>query len=343
MGAGSERIPPISEGLPAASDNRIACSEMPTRETLTRFLSPLLCGPATPESGLLVIHRQRLTQGTAPKEVVTCRLWDGTELRVLCKYSDEERVPKPEHRRGVAYEAVVYRDVLPYTCGRTPDFYGLVEHGNADADCLVLEYVEGGVRVSVSDDQRAMPLAARWSGRFHAASEALGVHPHTGVTVYNRDDYLKWSDRARRFLEARSECPRWVGHACEKYADLVAELLAPPLTLVHGEFYPKNLLIRGGVVCPVDWESTAIAAGEIDLACLTEFWKDGVVRACEAEYVRARWPGGVPANFARRLDVARLYWNFRWLGDSPGFLSGGALLRQLEELRAVAVRLGTIE
>ena len=90
-----------------------------------------------------------------------------------------------------------------------------------------------------------------------------------------------------------------------------------PPTVVHGEFYPENILVREGAIYPIDWESTALAAGEIDLASLTEGWSEDVARDCEEQYRQVRWPGGPPDGFYRRLWTARLYLQFRWLGDHP--------------------------
>jgi thiamine kinase-like enzyme len=88
--------------------------------------------------------------------------------------------------------------------------------------------------------------------------------------------------------------------------------------VIHGEFYGKNLLLRRRQIRVVDWESSAVAAGEIDLAALTEGrWPARTVRRCEQAYRRARWPCGVPAGFGARLAAAKIYLNFRWLGERP--------------------------
>src|SRR5207249_336615 len=111
----------------------------------------------------------------------------------------------------------------------------------------------------------------------------------------------------------------WLMEACERRDEWCATLLAAPPTVIHGEFYAKTVLLRRKSVFPVDWESAAISAGEIDLAALTEGdrWPAGIVRLCEREYVHARWPEGAPTAFQRRLDAARVYLHFRWLGDRP--------------------------
>jgi len=90
----------------------------------------------------------------------------------------------------------------------------------------------------------------------------------------------------------------------------------------------------------VDWETAAIAPGEIDLATLTEGWPPEVSRQFEAEYQRARWPGGSPAGFQRNLDVARVYMQLRWLGDDDPKWTGN--MTRWKRLHAVSKRLQMI-
>src|SRR5206468_4732265 len=53
---------------------------------------------------------------------------------------------------------------------------------------------------------------------------------------------------------------------------------------------------------------------------LTHSWPRPIVRKCEREYARSRWPDGVPDDFLENLEAARMYMNFRWLGD-PGLMT----------------------
>jgi hypothetical protein len=59
--------------------------------------------------------------------------------------------------------------------------------------------------------------------------------------------------------------------------------------------------------CP----SAAIAVGEIDLASLTDGWREEIMRKCEVEYQQARYRDGPLEDFDRTLDAARLYFYFR--------------------------------
>jgi thiamine kinase-like enzyme len=91
------------------------------------------------------------------------------------------------------------------------------------------------------------------------------------------------------------------------------------VAVIHGEYYPSNILFCGSRVLPVDWESAAAVAGEIDLAALTEAWPRKASQECELEYCRARWLDGAPGDFGRRLAAARFYMAFRWLSDDPNW------------------------
>jgi thiamine kinase-like enzyme len=134
----------------------------------------------------------------------------------------------------------------------------------------------------------------------------------------------------------------WLAPLCAELERLAVTLVDQPTTVIHGEFTPHNVLIRNGQAYPVDWESAAVAFGEIDLACLTDKWPADVRDACEAAYQSARWPTGVPDDFHRRLNLARLYWDFRWLGDRPEWTSSERVGPRFDHLRSVAERLGLL-
>src|SRR5207245_3827422 len=109
----------------------------------------------------------------------------------------------------------------------------------------------------------------------------------------------------------------WLRKLCEERSRWYEPLLRAPQTVIHGEFYSKTLLLRGHRIYILDWESAAFAAGEIDLAALTEGvrWTARLVQQCIEAYRQARWPRGVPATFQQTLETARMYLHFRWLGE----------------------------
>src|SRR5206468_12040399 len=69
----------------------------------------------------------------------------------------------------------------------------------------------------------------------------------------------------------------------------------------------------------VDWETAAMAPGEIDLAMLTSGWIGSARDNLENAYIAARWPEPACDQVSRLqhvLAAARIYECLRWLGDA---------------------------
>jgi len=85
----------------------------PDLETLTATLTSLLSCDDSPDGRLTIIDRRSTPHATTfPIEIVTCRLGDGSERQLFCKHAAGKDSSAYQHRGGVAYEALVYRDVL---------------------------------------------------------------------------------------------------------------------------------------------------------------------------------------------------------------------------------------
>ena len=162
--------------------------------------------------------------------------------------------------------------------------------------------------------------------------------PRSLARRHGHDYYLGWSQRAADSVaragphDAQLEP---IKEGFERSLDLLTE---GDLVPIHGEFYPRNVLVHEGDIRPIDWESTAMAAGEIDLASLVERWPPDVVDACCAAYAHARWPAGPPSDSQSRLDMARIYLHFRWIAvrSTPR----DSIQWRFEELRTIGARLG---
>jgi aminoglycoside phosphotransferase (APT) family kinase protein len=280
---------------------------------------------------------------TYPSEVVSCRLADGVDVRVFCKYgADRPAHLDGGHRGGVGYEAAVYRDVLRSSGVSVPRFYSSYTDPGTGAVWLFVEYLPRAARVSKSPG--AMGLAARWLGEFHQTFEG---RPAPGLNCYDADYYRAWARRAAEFASPWRHRFPWVEALCDRFAgQTAADLCRLPVTVVHGELYPCNVLVCGGAVYPIDWESAAAGPGEIDFASLTEGWPMELAAECVREYCAARWPGGAPADFGKRVAAARLYWALRWLGRPPAPLTdekSRRYLRYFDQLYAAGRTLGLIE
>jgi thiamine kinase-like enzyme len=190
--------------------------------------------------------------------------------------------------------------------------------------------------------EQAMADAAAWIGRFHAINESHATSPATQFLVrYTPEFYIGWVRRTIEFLALLDIDEPWLIHLCEGSIPLLVGFAEQTPTVIHGEYYPMNILVRDDSdLFPIDWESAAIAVGEIDLASLTEDWSEDVVRLCQEAYVQARWPSGAPDDYPKRLDVARLYLHFRWLCDRVEWTRASLKPQYLSELRSIGERLG---
>ena len=325
---------------------------LPDRRTLATRLANVFNGNGSPRRRVAILARGRPEMmSTFPNEVVKCRLPDGRARRVFIKYEAGRRHDAFGHRGGVAYEAAVYRQVLGALPGFRPRCLGTDFDSKSGGTWLVLECLDRCVRVSdiqvnqARRQPRAVAQMARWLGEFHATHEARaasGAFPF--LHRYDARYFRGWARRTAEYTQPLCDDFPWLAGLCQRSAEWAAPLLAAPPTIIHGEFYAKTVLLRRNQIFPVDWESAAIAAGEIDLAALTEGtgWTAKLVQRCEREYQRARWPEGAPADFHQRLEAARIYLHFRWLGERPDWAVRLKTRWRYEHLYAVATRFGLI-
>jgi hypothetical protein len=338
-------------------------SGLPNLQTLAVRLASVLRYHGSTGGQVTILDRQPHTSATFPSEMVKCQLGNGRELRLWCKYGTDHGTSLSTitgHKGGVPYEAAVYRHVLQASRATTPTLYGAYRDVKTGHTWLILEYLNDSLRLhQTREPSAAMGLAARWIGRLHNATEErlLGASMRF-LTRYDAEYYLGWARRTSLLAGHLGQRFSWLPILCGRFEDVVALLLAPPQTIMHGEYYPKNILFRHGTVYPVDWESAAVAAGEIDLAALTENWGTEIGRQCELEYQRVRWPKGAPANFEERLCAAQIYLQFRWLchenrdiftrkgpeGERLDWSHEAKVnLVRLEQLRSLGERLGLID
>lgn len=280
-------------------------------------------------------------EGSSVADVVLCRIADGRRLRLFCKYAAPRNHQRYGHRGGVSRESSIYRNL--FTAPGTPQtvhFYG--HHIGLDGrDWLILEYLDHAQRLVWTADPAFMYAAARWIGEFHASQQTPSdLHSQVPLKPYDAAYYMGWVRRTRRYsLRLSDELP-WISEICDLAPHLLQPLLESSNTAIHGEYYPKNIMVQDARVYPVDWESAAIAAGEIDLASLTERWPPQITDRCRRAYVDARWPSGAPERFADALLAARIYLHFRWLGDRPAWTTAEHLRWRFGDLQALAEAAG---
>jgi hypothetical protein len=314
----------------------------PDLPALTNGLTALLKDSGLTAGPVTILDRDPNEMvSTFASEIITCRLNDGEEKRLFCKYTSGRSHHPPDARLGVAYEAEVYQHVLRGLPLPVPGYYGHY-HQPDNGECwLVLEWLDKSLEICFTTD--VLPAAAAWAGRFHAlAEERLQREPLVFLRRYDADYYAAWSQRLLRLAEPLPAQHAWVRKVCRRYEELVPVLTAAPATIIHGEYTPENVLLHDGRVLPIDWESAAVAPGEIDLAILPWEWDDDTIRACRASYVKARWPDGPPSAHVETLRAAQLYAVLHWLTGSTEWQAPEEATTHLQELRSVAESLGIL-
>jgi hypothetical protein len=304
-----------------------------------------LLSPADALGRVTILSRRRnVYSTTSPSEVIRCKLPDGREMELFCKYGASRDRDSHGHRRGVPYEALVYRRILHPSQSSVPALFGAYVDAPRGQTWLVIENIAGGWRMDRTPDPLAMSRAARWIGEFHRQLEERATADEMSfLTRYDCAFYEGWARRTVRFAAPLLSRYPWLTTLCEGFPRVASVLLAPHPTIIHGECYPQNILVRDGAVYPVDWESAAIGPGEIDLASLTERWPREIAEQCEVAYRYARWPQGLPDyETDRTLAAARLYLHLRWLGDQPGRTNARTTRWRFSALRGLGEQLGLL-
>jgi len=206
-------------------------------------------GAAVAESGVLagelsVIARQpNIYTSTFPSEIITCRVGNGATIRMLCKYSAVAGNESYGIRGGVEYEADVYRHLLQSLDLSCPTLYGIYRESANKRTGLVMEYLADSVRIIHSSDPGTVFEAAAWIGRFHAlCSPRAGSPALSFLNSYDAEYYMGWARRTLKMAEQSGLAPRWLETVCSRFDEVIEVLCEAPSTIIHGEYYPKNIL-----------------------------------------------------------------------------------------------------
>jgi len=188
-------------------------------------------------------------------------------------------VAKYCQRQTARHERIIYEEILPKLPVTAPRFYGFLA-GETDYDWLFLEDVQGE-RYSRKNEAHSV-LAARWLGLLHTSAgnlDASQILPDRGPGYFlgqlkiahqrlshslstlnlTPADFAVFVTVVSQcaFLESRwNQIERW----CERM----------PRTLIHGDFKPRNVVIRrdsrGTAFLPFDWEASGWGVPAADLA-----------------------------------------------------------------------------
>ena len=114
--------------------------QYPDLQTITENISITLSDYFSLNGQVNILAREENSLvSTFPSEIVTCQLADGSELRIICKYSAERSFNTYGHQNGLSYEAKVYRHVLQPLPISSPKFYGAHQDSFNEENWLILE------------------------------------------------------------------------------------------------------------------------------------------------------------------------------------------------------------
>jgi len=243
---------------------------------------------------------------------------------------EEARGVRPGFLYDPLREIEMYKSVLKPSRFGTPVCYGSVVRKNEELYWLLLERIEGPLLWQVGRFEQ-WKKAARWLAGFHSHFWTHKGKPQGLPQVLLRHDAAyctRWISRAERFV-SRGQNSSANGLASQfkrlakRYSRVVDYLLALPQTLIHGEFYPSNVIVRrhnsASPICPIDWEVAALGPALIDLAALASgTWeKDARVELVaayreELEVFTRHLPS--MAELLEAVDYCQLYLSVQWLG-----------------------------
>lgn len=257
-----------------------------------------------------VLRRRPSPYGSRhPLEEVDAEVGDSEPLRLMLK-------------AGAAREAAAYREILGPAALDVPAWYASSSNGRA---WVLLERLDA-VPLWQVGDFAAWEEAARWLARLHASpapTTSVGAPAAApAIAAYDAAHLRALPLRALAVLaDGRPSRRRLVERLAANWQQVVERLAAWPVSLVHGDFYPSNVLVQacagGPRVRPVDWELIGIGPGPLDLAALSSGrWTAGERERLARAYHDALPTSGRPAwaEFEDVLEQARLAIAVGWLG-----------------------------
>ena len=315
----------------------------PTR-ALEDVLRDLVAGPG---GDLTVVERRANPYAsTYATDIVTCQVrrrgaagMTAETVTLLCKYA-----PTPDGpHRGLDHEAHVHRAIAAPSGLTLPTLYGCHHDKSTGDTWLVFSFIDG-LRLSIGPWPESLVAGATWAGRFHAYWDARMDDPALALLPRrNTPDYEHRLDRAHDLLVDAPSHVRtkacWLTTRWDEIAGTVMDHLASqPPTVIHGEYYVDNILYADGTAWPVDWERAAVAAGELDVAALTDRW-GATARALAARAYDVARHGHPEATPPARWQAARLFVQLGWVAEGLDW-DDPADCRRLDEARRASRALG---
>jgi hypothetical protein len=226
----------------------------------------------------------------------------------------------PSRRELLMYQQVLSRERLG-----TPELYAWRWDPEGGLFWLFLEDA-GGSWLAWNPDFDIWLAAARWAARFHAQTRRPAAQADF-LGPYGDTQYLDCVERIERKLPHLEAAYRpALRRALDRYRGTTESFRALPHSVIHGEFFGKNIVVRAGdpdrPLAVIDWESAAVGPSYLDLVSLTTGrWqadqKQALWRAYFDRYqaeagLRLDWGG-----FCGDLRRLALHHTLKWLAWRP--------------------------
>jgi aminoglycoside phosphotransferase (APT) family kinase protein len=313
----------VSSGVPIAVDVEDA--------DIARAVDEWLAGGHRGASVVRLVRRPWEYATSAPLELVTAVTDDGREHDLVLKHlgprhvTEQVRRVKPSFVVDSRREIEVYRRLVgPLRIGAT--LVGSMIAPQTDTCWLLLEHVHGS-RLDEVGSPATWAATAHWLGALHARMDTIdsaALRHGARLIECDRDWYRVWIDRALRFFAADGPSGsrhdgnslRWLA---ERYDTVIDHLLSLPSTLIHGEFYPSNVIVTGipdsFLPCPIDWETASVGPGVLDLAALTAGdWHEQDRRDITAAYLAGSGTRVTLDDLSESAQYAHIHLAVQWLG-----------------------------
>jgi aminoglycoside phosphotransferase (APT) family kinase protein len=141
--------------------------------------------------------------------------------------------------------------------------------------------------------------------------------------VYNEEHYRRCAERVEQMLPGLElEDRRLIGQALEHYMGRIEWLSALPRTVIHGQYFGRNIMLRRRnreqMIAVIDWETAALGPGLIDLVSFTSGkWTDEqrqtMWRAYFDQYEAETEVSRDWEDFCKELMELELYQALEWL------------------------------
>ena len=245
-------------------------------ETLERGLSQIQGRPVR----IRELRREACEHTTSFQgERLSLSLEGGEPVRVFFKDLNPEhqtqkaqKVRKPDATPSCR-ELEVYQSILSRLRLGTPQLYAVRWEPERGIYWLFLEDT-GSSRLRECRNFARWVAAAAWAARFHAATLHLPDSAARFLPRYDYEHYRQCVSGVQKLLpnlEARDR--EIVSRGLECYENRLDWFTALPCTVIHGQFFGKNVMLRKRNpehrIAVIDWETAAIGPGAFDLVSLS--------------------------------------------------------------------------